>query len=92
MTTLRAMSDITMSTVTVRELHRNTASVLETCEKEGEVIVRHRDGRQFRISPVAPPTEKKAEWPDFRARARRISAVPIHPDICAKVDAAIRGE
>ena len=86
------MSDITMSTVTVRELHRNTASVLEVCEREGEVIVRHRDGREFRIAPVEKPTAKKAEWPDFRARRLRISAEPIPPDICAKVDAAIRGE
>ena len=86
------MSDITMSTVTVRELHRNTASVLETCEKEGEIIIRHRDGRQFRLAPLEAVPEKKPEWPDFRARARRISAEPIHPDICAKVDAAIRGE
>jgi hypothetical protein len=85
------MSDI-MSIVTVRELHRNTASVLETCEHEGKVIVRRRNGKEYRIEPVPASPAKKPEWPDFRARAARIRSEPIPADICAKVDAAIRGE
>lgn len=81
-----------MSTVTVRELHRNTAAVLEVCEREGEVIIRHRNGQEYRMEPVTPPPAQKPEWPDFRARRLRIFPKPIPRDICAKVDAAIRGE
>ena len=81
-----------MRTVTVRELNRDTASVFKTCEQEGEVIIRHRDGRQFRLTPVDAVSERKPEWPEFRARKLRIRSEPIPPDICAKVDAAIRGE
>lgn len=86
------MSD--MGIVTVRELHRNTAAVLEKCEQEGEILIRHRDGREFCLVPkhAAPPAAKKPEWPDFAARRNRITPVPIHPDICALVDKAIRGE
>ena len=81
-----------MSTFTVRDLHRNTAAVLEACEQEGEVIVRHRDGREFRIAPKTAAPVEKPEWPDFAARRRLISPEPIPADICAKVDKAIRGE
>ena len=87
------MSDIIMSTITVRELHRNTAAILETCMREGEVRIRHRDGREFCLQPAPPATTTaKPEWPDFKARARRIRSTPIPPEVCAKVDAAIRGE
>ena len=81
-----------MSTVTVRDLHRHTADVLNTCEREGEVRIRHRDGREFRLQPAPTETAAKPEWPDFRARRMRIRAEPIPPEVCALVDAAIRGE
>jgi hypothetical protein len=81
-----------MSTVTVRELHRNTAAVLEASQRDGGVIVRHRDGREFTLAPVEPAKPKKPEWPDFKARRLRIFPEPIPADICAKVDKAIRGE
>jgi len=85
------MSD--MSTVTVRELHRSTAAVLERVAKEGSVIIRHRDGRRFRIeAEKATAAKRKPEWPDFKARMRRISSEPVHPEICAAVDRMIRGE
>lgn len=83
---------VIMSTVTVRELHRNTAAVLETCQREGGVIVRHRDGREFKLVPAETAKPTKAEWPDFKARRLRICPEPIPTDICAKVDKAIRGE
>jgi hypothetical protein len=81
-----------MSTVTVRELHRSTGAILERVAREGAVIVRRRDGRRFRIeAEKSAPAKKKPQWPDFAARRARIGP-PIHPDICAAVDKAIRGE
>jgi hypothetical protein len=83
-----------MGIVTVRELHRNTAAVLEKCEQEGEILIRHRDGREFCLVPkhAAPPAASKPGWPDFAARMRRISDKPVPPEVCALVDKAIRGE
>lgn len=81
-----------MSTVTVRELHRSTAAVLERAARDGVVIVRRRDGSRFRIeAETSAPSKGKPEWPDFAARKARIGA-PVHPAISAAVDKAIRGE
>lgn len=86
------MSDITMSPITVRDLHRRTAAILEACEREGEVRIRHRDGREFRLLPVPPQCTAQPEWPDFKVRRSRIRRDPVPSEVCAKVDAAIRGE
>lgn len=37
---------------TVRDLNRNTATVLAACRQHGRVIVRHRLGEQFAMTPV----------------------------------------
>lgn len=81
-----------MSAITVRELHRNTAAVLALCETDGPVIVRSRSGKEYKLSLVEETPKSKPEWPDFQARARRISKEPLSPELCKLVDAAIRGE
>jgi len=37
---------------TVRDMNRDTATVLAACRQHGRVIVRHRSGEQFAMTPV----------------------------------------
>jgi hypothetical protein len=40
-----------MKTFMVRELSRQTARVLQTCDGEGGVIIQYQDGRQYNLVP-----------------------------------------
>ncbi len=66
------MSD--MTTFTVRDLDRTPARVLDTCDREGEVIVRRRNGQSYRLVPANPPgtPARPIKVPDFAARQKRI--------------------
>ena len=55
------------SVFTVRDMNRNTATVLEACRQNGRIIVRHRSGEEFEMTPAK--VEKSAQpRPDFMAR------------------------
>jgi hypothetical protein len=40
---------------TVRDMNRNTAQVLAACRQHGRVVVKHRAGEQFAMTPVSNP-------------------------------------
>jgi hypothetical protein len=61
-----------MKTFMVRELSRETARVLETCEQEGGVIIEYQDGRQFDLIPRGPKANRSRPLPDFAKRQRAI--------------------
>lgn len=56
----------------VRELSRETARVLETCEHEGGVIIEYQDGRQFDLLPRGPGVKARWPLPDFVARQKAV--------------------
>lgn len=65
------MSD--MQTLTVRELSRETARVLSTCDAEGRVMIRHTDGREYVLTPSQAPRKRgKRVLPDFEKRRAAI--------------------
>ena len=62
------MSD--MKTFTVRQLDRETARVMETCDAEGAVRIRRRDGRSY-IMEADHKKNGVINPPDIRARLKR---------------------
>ena len=70
------MSD--MKTFTVRELDREPSRVLDTCDAEGAVRIRRRDGRAYFIKPEQPAPLKSdgSSWISER-RKRRNETFPI---------------
>lgn len=65
------MSD--MQTLTVRELSRETARVLNTCDHEGQVVIRHTDGREYVLAPTRLARKRgKRQLPDFGKRMKAI--------------------
>jgi hypothetical protein len=51
-----------MKTFTVRELDRQPAVVLDTCDKEGAVRIRRRNSHTYTLRPDEPkPTKDSAE-------------------------------
>lgn len=87
------MSD--MKTFTVRDLDRTPSLVLDTCDKEGEVRIRRRNGHSYKLRPEDAPARKVA-WRDLLAKHRaRVAA--IFPERLTKaqtkaVDQLIAGE
>lgn len=62
-----------MQTLTVRELSRETARVLNTCDHEGQVVIRHTDGREYLLAPTQPRRKRgKRQLPDFAKRREAI--------------------
>lgn len=54
---------------TVRDMNRNTALVLAACRQHGRVIVKHRAGEAFAVTPVNEPTPiEKLAATDERVR------------------------
>lgn len=51
---------------TVRDMNRNTATVLEACRQHGRVIVRHRSGEEFEMTPVREAALPDTETPQKR--------------------------
>ena len=56
----------------VRDLSRETARVLETCEQDGGVIIEYRDGRQFDLIPRSSGARRRQPLPDFAQRQKAI--------------------
>jgi hypothetical protein len=61
-----------MKTFMVRELSRETARVLKTCEQEGGVIIEYQDGRQFDLNPRGAAAKTRQPLPDFARRQKVI--------------------
>jgi hypothetical protein len=62
-----------MKTFTVRDLDRQPNVVLKTCEREGRVRIRARNGQTFTIQPEQPrkPKISFTNWLDEIDRRRR---------------------
>ena len=43
---------------TVRDMNRHTALVLAACRQHGRVVVKHRGGEQFAVTPVVEVSEQ----------------------------------
>ena len=81
-----------MKTFTVRDLDRTPAAVLAACDRDGEALIRRRDGREYRLVPGTGPKRVITSVPDFAARRRRLFPKPLSTAQTRLVDAAIRGE
>jgi len=84
------MSD--MKTFTVRDLDRAPAAVLAACDREGEVRIRCRDGRTYRLAPEAEARRAITALPDFAARRRKLFPKPLTQEQTRMVDQMLRGE
>ena len=84
------MSD--MKTFTVRDLDRTPSAVLAACDREGAVLIRCRDGREYRLMPAGPARAAVTSVPDFAARRRKLFPRTLTAAQTRLVDAAIRGE
>lgn len=80
-----------MKTFTIRELDREPALVLDTCDREGEVRVRRRNGRTYTIRPDTGP-DRITAVPDFRARIGKIFPKPLTQGQTRLVDKLLAGE
>ena len=80
-----------MKTFTVRELDREPATVLDTCDREGAVRVRQRNGRTYTIHADAGPEQIMA-LPDFRARITAIFPNGLSKRQTRRVDQLLAGE
>ena len=83
------MSD--MKSFTVRELDREPAAVLDTCDREGAVRIRRRNGRTYTIRPDAGP-DRIAKVPDIRSRLAAMFPRPIPAAQTRLVDKLLAGE
>ena len=57
-------------TFTVRDMNRNTQTVLSAARLHGQVTIRSRSGEQFRIEAVPPAQAEAGPHPDFLERMR----------------------
>jgi hypothetical protein len=83
------MSD--MKTFTVRQLDREPARILDTCDAEGAVQIRRRDGRTYILEANGRPGNISSV-PDFVARVRKIFPKPISRAQTKRVDRMLAGE
>ena len=84
------MSD--MKTFTVRDLDRAPSSVLAACDREGEVRIRCRDGRTYRLAPEAQARRVISALPDFAARRSKLFPKRLTSRQARLVDQMLRGE
>ncbi len=84
-----------MKTFTVRELDRKPAIVLNTCDREGAVRIRRRDGRSYTVRPDEPPA-RDVPWrcliAEHRRRIARIFKEPLTKAQVQMADRLIAGE
>jgi len=90
------MSD--MKTFTVRDLDRRPASVLNTCDKEGAVRIRRRNGHSYTVRLEQPSSARvsakdRARWlEEHLAWRKRMFSERIASDQTALVDRLLAGE
>ena len=80
-----------MKTFTVRDLDRKPGKVLDTCDREGPVRIRRRNGRSYTLQPDGGP-EYITELPDFCARVAKIFPKPLTAKQTRLADKLIAGE
>jgi hypothetical protein len=72
----------------VRELSRETARVLETCEQDGGVIIEYQDGRQFDLIPRGSRSRVRNPLPDFAQRQKAVFGKTVFS--ARQIEAALR--
>ena len=80
-----------MKTFTVRDLDRHPGVVLDTCEREGEVEIRRRNGSTFAMVPKGRRGATRP-LPDFRARMKAAGMKPLSEKQTRRLDKLIAGE
>ena len=80
-----------MKTFTVRALDREPAAVLDTCDREGAVRIRRRDGRTYTVRPDSGP-DRMTAVPDIRVRLARLFPKPLTSEQTRRVDKLLAGE
>jgi hypothetical protein len=80
-----------LKTFTVRELDREPAAVLDTCDRDGAVRVRRRNGRTYTIRADTGP-DRITALPDFQARTARVFPKVLTPEQTRRADKLLAGE
>jgi hypothetical protein len=78
---------------TVRDLNRQLAKVLETCDRVGLIRIRSRKGGTYELRPEskAKPTANPG-YPDFAARRRALGMPMMTKEQSEQLDKLIAGE
>lgn len=80
---------------TLRDLNRQPAKVLEAVRKFGSVEIRTRSGEVFTVAPKADETLSTREFPNFKARwkkLRELGHVPPPPSENDSINRVIAGD
>lgn len=78
---------------TVRDLNRQLAKVLETCDRVGFIRIRSRKGTTYELRPEPKAAaDVKAEYPDFAARRRALGMPMMTKAQSEQLDKLIAGE
>ena len=85
------MSDMVDTSFTVRDLNRQTAKVLEACDRAGAVRIRARGGKTYSLQ-VEASGRKMGPVPDFAARHRKAGMKRMTAAESAALDRLIGGE
>jgi hypothetical protein len=83
------MSD--MKTFTVRDMDREPSTVLDACDREGEVRIRRRDGRIYTLQ-AENGADHIIALPDFEGRLHRIFKKPLSARQIKLLDKLVAGE
>jgi hypothetical protein len=88
-------------TFTVRDLNRQPARILRTCDERGSVRIRSRDGRTYNLraesttNSAAASTCRQAAWERFlqhRLLLKALGAVSPGPEAVDRIHRIIAGE
>jgi hypothetical protein len=78
---------------TVRDLNRQLAKVLETCDRVGLIRIRSRKGGTYELRPEPKPKPTaKPGYPDFAARRRALGMPMMTKEQSEQLDKLIAGE
>lgn len=78
---------------TVRDLNRQLAKVLETCDRVGLIRIRSRKGGTYELRPEPKPAPTiKPGYPDFAARRRALGMPMMTKAQSEQLDKLIAGE
>lgn len=75
----------------MREMDRTPSLILDTCDREGSVKIRRRNGQEYTLV-AGCPQQRVIQIPDLRSRVKRIFPEPLSPEQVAAVDKLIAGE
>jgi len=71
------MSD--MDTFTLRDLNRQPAKVLKTCDLAGEVRIRTRSGKVYSLKAESAPAKPNQPYPNFAERRKKLMDLGLRP-------------